>query len=186
MADPLEALEARLRELEDREAIRDLIATYGFTADLAFDDEYVDQFVPDGEYDTGTTIYRGHEQLRDFISDPNGAHKRLAVGRGSLHTNVNAVVRVDGDSAWAEAYSVVFVRESAADFGIMIASYNHWDFARSDGRWRIVRRRKTTVGDDIQRDGTTGREVMVAFPATLHPNERWGGPESAGLQPGRR
>lgn len=158
------ALEARVRELEDREVIHEVVARYGFTADLGLDEEYVAQYAPDGEYDTGKGIHRGHEELLEFISAPEGGHKKDVEGRGSQHTSHNLFIRVNGDTAWAECYSVVFVRTAPESFGIHTAAYNHWDFTRIDDRWRIVRRRRTPIGDAVQKvDGLHGRDVMTEF-----------------------
>ena len=158
-------LERRLQEIEDREAIREVIARYGFTADLGYDDEYVAQYTEDGEYDIGGgRVHRGHEELYEFIHNPLGGHKRYVEGRGSQHTSHNLIIRVDGDTAWAECYSVVFVRTGPHTFDIHTAAYNHWDFRRIDGRWRIRRRRRVPIGDAVQLpDGVSGRDVMTEF-----------------------
>ncbi|HVW44404.1 MAG TPA: nuclear transport factor 2 family protein [Amycolatopsis sp.] len=160
----LARIEARLRDLEDREEIREVVARYGFTADLGIDEAYVAQYTEDGEYDTGTAVFRGHEQLREFISAPEGTHKSQVESRGSQHTSHNLYIRVQGATAWAECYSVVFVRVDAGSFGIRTAAYNHWDFRRVEGRWRIVRRRRTPIGEAVHRtDGVPGIDVMTDF-----------------------
>lgn len=164
--DRLDALERRLRELEDREEIREVIARYGFTADLGHDEEYVAQYTEDGEYDTGKGHHRGHHELYEFIHSPEGGHKKYVEGRGSQHTSHNLYIRIDGDTAWAECYSVVFVRTGPENdaFGVHTAAYNHWDFRRVDGRWRIRRRRRTPIGDAVHKtDGVHGREIMTEF-----------------------
>jgi len=157
--------ERRLKDMEDREEIREVVARYGFTADLGYDEEYVAQYTDDGEYDIGDgRMHRGWHQLYEFIHDPLGGHKRHVEGRGSQHTSHNLIIRVDGDSAWAECYSIVFVRTGPESFGIHTAAYNHWDFRRVDGRWRIRRRRRVPIGDAVHSpDGVSGREVMTEF-----------------------
>jgi hypothetical protein len=164
--DRLAAVAARVQELEDREAIRDLIACYGFTADLNCFEEYVDQWAPDGEYFLGESIlghasYRGRDELMGFISDPRGAHRSHVSGRGSQHTSVNILVRVDGDTAWAESYSIVFVREApdVESFQIYAAAYNHWELRRMDGRWRIQSRRRAP----LRAEGVEARKVLTGF-----------------------
>ena len=44
----LEALEARVQELEDERAIRELLARYGYTADTCKDEAFVDLYTEDG------------------------------------------------------------------------------------------------------------------------------------------
>jgi hypothetical protein len=100
----------------------------------------------------------------EFISSPEGGHKKFVESRGSQHTSLNIYIRVDGETAWAECYSVVFIRTSADSFGIHTGAYNHWDFRLQDGRWRIVKRRRTPIGDSVHEPGgVSGREVMTQF-----------------------
>ena len=44
----IEALEARVLELEEDRAIRDLLARYGFTADTCQDEAFVELYTSDG------------------------------------------------------------------------------------------------------------------------------------------
>lgn len=163
----LAALEERARQLEDLEAIREAIARYGFYADLGLSEEYVRNWTPDGIYDTGPNgVVRGHDELRTLVTDPNGVHKREVEGHGSQHTGVNLVIRVDGDSAWAEGYSIVVISNGAEGYRIFTAGYNHWELRRDDGHWRIAARRRADIGDVHLPGGTWGGSVMTGFQQT--------------------
>lgn len=143
----LATLESRVLELEDIEAVRELVTRYGLTADLGLANPYLDNFTEDGEYVVeGRPTLSGSGDLRRLIENPEGLHKAKVESRGSQHTSPNLVVRVDGDRAWAEGYSAVIVREGDG-FEIFGAGYNHWDFRREDGRWSIARRHRMVIGD---------------------------------------
>ena len=70
---------------------------------------------------------------------------------------VNHFIRVDGDTAWAEAYSIVFVRGDEGYYP-WTCGYNHFEFERKDGRWRLALRLRRPVGGD-----EWGGKVIKAF-----------------------
>jgi hypothetical protein len=162
------ALEAQVRLLQDIEDVREAISRYGFYADLGLGEEYVANWTADGVYDTGPNgVFRGHDELRAFVTDPDGVHKRDVEGHGSQHIGTNLVVRVDGDAAWAEGYSVVMVRGGTEGYRVFTAGYNHWELRREEGRWRIAVRRRADIGDVHLPNGTWGGAVMTGFQKTL-------------------
>lgn len=152
----IEALERRVRELEDKEQIRELIARYGFTADLGHSQAWVDVWTKDGVYDLGPDDKAaGSDSLmKDIITNPVG-HKTIE--NRSLHTVVNHFIRIDGDKAWAEAYSIVFVRGDEGYYP-WTCGYNHFEFERENGRWLIKLRLRRPVGGE-----EWGGEVIKAF-----------------------
>ncbi|MCI0769687.1 MAG: nuclear transport factor 2 family protein [Chloroflexi bacterium] len=143
-------LEQRLQVLEDREKIRETLARYSFTADMGRSREYVENYTDDGTIDLGpSTKWSGHEELTDFITDPAGGHKAIE-GR-CMHTSVNTFIRIEGDAAWAEGYSVVYTKEGGGEregYGVYTLGYNHWTFKRKDGRWLLAYRHRRPVGGD--------------------------------------
>lgn len=153
-----------MRELEDRESIRECVARYGFNADLGLADAYVDGFAPEGRYETGAGgTFEGHAQLRQLIAAPDLPHKREVESRGSEHTSPNLFIRIEGDTAWAEGYSVLVVRTGENSYGIYTAGYNRWEFKRDGDRWRITLRRRVDIGDVHRPGGTWGGCVMTGF-----------------------
>jgi hypothetical protein len=151
----LDEIKTRLRELEDERAIRDLIGRYGHYADLGHEDAWVDQWTDDGVYDLVTIVrkgagyegnirFEGREQLYEHIRDP-AAHKALE-GR-SLHIqDMNLVVRVMGEQAIAESYSMTLLREGDETV-VRSAGMIRWTLRRTDKRWRIVEKRRRPPGD---------------------------------------
>lgn len=82
----------------------------------------------------------GRAAFQAGIEDPDGVHKREIEGQGSLHTTGPLTIRVDGDQAWAEGHTLVWVGQDAGGYRIYTLSYNHWDLEHRDGRWQIAKR----------------------------------------------
>src|SRR5207253_7128908 len=90
----LAALEARVQELEDDRAIRDLLARYGFTADNCQDEAFVQLYTDDGRIKVAANAnaranfgvdewieYENHEGIRTFITHPKGHHSPQLYGK---------------------------------------------------------------------------------------------------------
>lgn len=139
-------LESRLRILEDREKIRETLCRYSFTADMGRSQEYVNNYTPDGVIDLGPeTKWSGAAGLTEFITDPKGGHK--AIENHCMHTSLNTHIRIDGDTAWAEGYSVVYVQEGNG-YKVYTLGYNRWTFQREEDRWLMKYRHRRPVGGD--------------------------------------
>jgi hypothetical protein len=73
-----------------------------------------------------------------------GARQQLPHFVGTTHNTGNQIVEVDGDSAWAEHYTVATHRIAADELGPerdFITSVRYVDrLERRDGDWRIARR----------------------------------------------
>ncbi len=140
----LKALEDRVRDLEDQGQIREVLARYGFNADLGRSQEWVDLWTGDGVYDLDSRKWTGREQLHELIASPTEPHKRDVENR-SQHNVLNLFIRIEGDRAWAEGYSVVVLNKDG-QFGLWTCGYNHWDFERHDGQWLLQRRYRRDIG----------------------------------------
>jgi hypothetical protein len=163
MSDPTElfervtALEVRLRDLEDREGIRELLSLYGFNADVGRVEQYLDCWTDDGLYDNREQRqYRGRTELEELLRSPSGYHK-LEIENRSQHAIGNLIIRIEGDTAWAEGYSSMIIGDEEGA-RLRSAAYNHWDFVRVDGGWRMKRRLRRSIGGE-----TWGGDVMSAY-----------------------
>jgi hypothetical protein len=142
----LKQLEARVQELEDQEKIRECLSRYSFNADLGRSEEYVNNYTPDGTIDLGPdTKWAGKEQMMDFIANPKGGHKAIE-GR-CQHTSMNYFIRVNGNTAWAEGYSVVYLKKGDT-YEPFTCGFNHWDFEKRGDRWYLKYRLRRPVGGD--------------------------------------
>jgi hypothetical protein len=151
----LDQLKRRVTQLEDERAIRELISRYGHYADLGHEDAWVGQWTEDGVYDLvsvlragagydGLVRFEGHAELYRQIRDP-AAHKAME-GR-SLHVqDMDLVIRIDGDEAVAESYSMTLLRDGN-DMVLRSAGMIRWTFRRIDGRWLIREKKRRPAGD---------------------------------------
>lgn len=151
-----DVLRRRVERLEDEREIRELMSSYGYHADAARDEAWLQQWTEEGRMDISTADhdgpgYRdkiqfvGKEQLRAFIEDDQGHHLE-GFYRHSLHLQGNNVsVRIDGDEATALSYSIL-LQQVGAELRTLGAGVNRWLFRRVDGRWRIHERRRREVG----------------------------------------
>jgi ketosteroid isomerase-like protein len=147
-SDRIAVLEKRLAILEDKEKIREVLARYGYNADLGRSDEYVNVWTKDGVYDLDAGKLEGEAAIREMISSPTGAHKSQIENR-SMHTVCNLHIGIEGDTAWAEGYSVVWVKGEDGKAAPWTVGYNHWEFRRSGDGWLMTLRRRRDVGGPV-------------------------------------
>ena len=121
--------------LEEKDAIRELMARYCFAFDRGRFDEWVELFTEDGCFDLGERGYhRGREALRKFLRMlplTNGVP-------GMQHCVMNPIVHVDGTSATADSYVVV---QGGPTVGILVAGRYEDRLVQQDGGWRFLQRR---------------------------------------------
>ena len=138
-AGPGGAVEARLRRLEDRDAIRRLFEEYRRALDERDFDAYTGLFAEDGVFVTNTRIYVGRKEIREMLEQLPGSGADGPRG-GSVHLLANPVVDVDGDGATAEATWAFIVRgESDTPALRMLGRYRDV-LRREGGTWKFVRR----------------------------------------------
>ena len=153
------ALVARVQELEDDRAIRDLLARYGYMADNCDDEGFVNLYTDDGAISlsiskaaaasmgTDAAVWTGKDAVREFITHPQGHHSPELYGKSMhLHGN-NLVTHVHGDDAVADSYGVALATADGKTT-IVSAGNNQWQLRRVGGRWLIRERRGATLGDD--------------------------------------
>lgn len=141
VAGPSEArlarLEARVRDLEDRAAIRDLIAAYGPAADSGDCAAAAVAWAADGSYDIdGFGIVEGPAGIAAILE---GAHHQQLIAGGAAHVLSPLAITLSGDTATAVGYSCVF-RHTGDGFEAHRVAANRWTLVRADGQWRIARR----------------------------------------------
>lgn len=140
MAVDVEELAARLARLEDEQAIRRVILTYGPAADSGLASRAGALWADDGEYDwdTDRPALAGPPAVTAMLE--GRAHQSL-VTNGVAHFAGPPLIEVDGDRATALSYSFVLRRE-ADDQRVYVWRLGaaRWEFVRVDGGWRIHRR----------------------------------------------
>jgi hypothetical protein len=131
---------------EDKLAVIDLIADYGFRLDAADLDGYVNNFMPDGVFDGGGGALHGRDEIRAYVghlieigeAGPDGpARLRHILGIPSVH----------GDSERCRARTYVMIpghrpvqgSDGKEVFVPMVGTYTD-DIVKHEGRWRFAKR----------------------------------------------
>jgi hypothetical protein len=159
MAESLEErvarLEARIEELEDDRAIRELLARYAYNADGCRDEAYVQLYTEDGAMDLSggqgnVRRWQGHEALREFITDTTGHQAPGFYGRAMHVQGNNVVTHIDGDDAIVNSYSIVLAGDpnGGPKISLFSAGNNQWTLKKQGGKWLIKERRRRHIGDD--------------------------------------
>lgn len=146
-------LATRLRLLEDREAIRDLIASYGPLADSGDAEGVAALWTADGIYAVdGFPEARGHTAIAALITGP--VHQAL-MARGCAHLLGAPVITLEGERATARCQSVVLAKAGEVWEPVRVAA-NRWELARTTEGWRVIRR------DNALLDGREAARVLLA------------------------
>jgi hypothetical protein len=142
-------LEDRLRAVEDRLAIFQLIASHPPAADTGNDGYYRDAFAADAVIDLGTKTATGNEAIAAVVKTPE---HRGAIAAGLCHFAGLPRVELDGDSAVAISYLQVLTPNkdakpvelsghgASSGYRIHRLGANRWDLKRTAPGWKVVRR----------------------------------------------
>jgi len=136
MADDGTALEARLRRLEDLEAIRQLFIDYGYYLDHGEFENYGKLFADDGEVLLGP-IGRasGPQAITELMT------KTLSGRQGmSYHIITNPIIKLDGDSATTDVMWTVVVKDDAGKPHVSMLGRHRDTVVRQRGEWKFKRR----------------------------------------------
>jgi hypothetical protein len=135
--DRLAALEAKLQEVMDRQAIFDCIKRNSRGNDR-FDVELVtSSYHPDGVHELGQKLISG----REYGEHANHAHGALF--DANLHNVTMHMCEIDGDVAHAESYSLGVFLDKGGETGRILAGRYIDRLEKRDGEWRIALRRAT-------------------------------------------
>ncbi|WP_408591350.1 nuclear transport factor 2 family protein [Novosphingobium sp.] len=148
----LEILDRRLRQLEDREAIRELIASYGPLADAGMANELAALWTEDGIYEiVGFSKAVGHAEIAGLIDGP--VHQAL-MADGCAHLLGPVSIALHGDEAEARGHSVV-LRHDGEGFAAHRVSANRWSLRRTPQGWRVTHRANALL------DGTEAARLLL-------------------------
>lgn len=153
-----DALSGRLQALEDREAIRNLIASYGPLADSGDAQAVAALWTSDGVYAVdGFPEARGHAAIAALIEGP--VHRDL-MSDGCAHVLSPPVITLAGDQATALCHSIVF-RKTGAGWDTVRVAANNWQFVRTSEGWRAARR------DNALLDGRAAARTLLAISGSV-------------------
>jgi hypothetical protein len=128
-------LKQRIQVLEDKEAILDVLARYGFTYDLMRLDEWCDLFTEDGVFNIDAhgkiDIVQGRDKLKALFKEmPYLAAQHLQLG---------VIIKVNGDNAKAIGFQVLTINKGDSETKPFIDNtfVRTWTLQRVKGKWLI-------------------------------------------------
>jgi uncharacterized protein (TIGR02246 family) len=137
-------VEARLRALEDKEAIHALLTTYGRTLDARDFAGFEQLFARDAEFVSGpTATAKGPAAIRALLEGLLKTNAAPVPGR-DFHLFYNETIDVTGDEATALSKGAFVVRGQNNRLEMSILANYHDQLVREDGRWKFKRRQ---IGD---------------------------------------
>ncbi|HWP66843.1 MAG TPA: nuclear transport factor 2 family protein [Candidatus Limnocylindria bacterium] len=127
-----------LRELADRQAIRDLVTRYACAVDRRDFDAVAACFTPDAE--TDYTFFAG--PIAEVLEKIRAGVGGFAM---TMHVLGNHLAEVRGDTATSETYAVCYHRRPGVPDGaqLVVAMRYLDELVRTPAGWRIRRRRAT-------------------------------------------
>ena len=141
LASKLVALENRVRELEDVDALRNLKSEYAAACDDNYDpDRLAALFVEDATWESqGMGRHEGREAIREFFRGISG-HFVFA-----LHYGLNPSIEVTGDTARAKWY--LFMPCTVGDTGKAMwrAGLDEEEYVRVDGKWMFKSKKSAPI-----------------------------------------
>lgn len=143
----------RVRALEDKAAIQEVLTAYGPAVD-AGDAEAVGRlWVENAVYDIDIRVMEGRDAITEMVrTAPHQDY--IAEGCGHLLDPIH--VRVDGDTAVATCHSMLLRRNPDEDsFRVWRVTANRFELVRTDGTW-LIRRRTARLLDG----STAARELL--------------------------
>lgn len=122
---------------EDKVAVMNLIASYAFKLDASDLDGYVDNFAPDGVFDSTNGRIEGRQAIREFVGRllENGR-----AGKDGTLRHVMGIPRIeaDGDRCRAQTYVMIPGRTDDGQVRVMMTGTYTDDIVKVDGAWRFA------------------------------------------------
>jgi len=158
-------LEARLRAIEDRLEILNLIAGHPPGADSASGEYAASQWIDGGEFDRGPGL-NGAASHAETIANLAAPAFQAAIAQGITHFAGLPYIEIDGDHAVVTSYLQVLMPDphgeavelsahgTSTGFRIHRLSANRWDLVRAPEGWRIARRVLRSM------DGAEARAIL--------------------------
>jgi SnoaL-like domain len=166
MTDPGTSLERRLRAIEDRLQIYNLIASHPPSADTGAAAYAEAVYSEDGVFDRGADLpgWSGNKGIAANLQSPG---HQAAIAGGLAHFTGLPHVTVDGDTAVVISYLQILAPKKSGEavevpnhgasrgYHIHRVVANRWDLVRAPSGWKIKRRTSRLV------DGSEGsREIL--------------------------
>jgi ketosteroid isomerase-like protein len=138
MARANRTIEERLQQLEDQDAIRQIVSAYSYSVDGCNAESVGALYVEDGVYAVGDMDpFVGRDRVAAITADKG--HRALVAG-GCAHVSLPPFIAIEGDLAVATCHTMV-ARNGDDGFWIWRLSASRLELVReADGEWRIEKR----------------------------------------------
>ena len=145
------SLEDRLRAIEDRLEIYNLIASHPPSADTGGKEHVAASWVEDGVFDRGENLSspRGRDMLAKQVLSPE---HQAAIAGGIAHFTGLPHVAIDGDTAVVTSYLAILVPQTQGEpvavpnhgsgkgFRVHRMTANRWQLVRTPQGWKFKHR----------------------------------------------
>ncbi|MFC1956890.1 nuclear transport factor 2 family protein [Chloroflexota bacterium] len=128
----LEELEARIKLLEDTEAISKMTSKFAYFIDAQNWQAAADLFIEDAEFDTGLGIYQGKNDITRFLREVLPSSFSFTV-----HMIHNPVIEVEGVNASGEWYLEVPVTQVPSNRALWAAAKYEATYIKIDREWKF-------------------------------------------------
>jgi hypothetical protein len=160
MANPTD-LEARIRALEDLEAIKRLKYRYWRCLDLKRWDELAGCFTDDAtvDYGGGTYRFQGVDAIMRFLRESLGAHTGALGSHHGHHPEIELTGETTARGTWALDN---YLFNAAQKRSVRIAAFYHDEYVKLGGTWRIQHTGYTYVfHEEWSRDDTPSLRLLA-------------------------
>jgi len=144
----LDTLKGKVRLLEDKEAIRDVLVRYSFNADLYRTENFLKLWTDDLTFVRDASgqeeILKGKDTIRNMQDEEEKLNKALPV-YGSEHLQLNYHIDVDDDTAVATGYQLI-VQRWEGGYGIRLCTMRQFRLKRVEGSWLINEAQSRLIG----------------------------------------
>jgi uncharacterized protein (TIGR02246 family) len=127
-------LEARLRRLEDRQELADLVARYGPAVDDRDAAALAELYAEDSVFDTVAGVMRGRDQVIEYYL------MQLSNFGASFHYMHTQTVEFEDDDC-ARGLVTAHAEMASESGAFWVALRYHDRYVREDGRWRFALRK---------------------------------------------
>ena len=170
-------IEARLRDIEDRLAIYDLIASHPPSADTAADDYTRAIYTEDGVFDRGEGLSGASGNAAIAAMTLSAGHQE-AIRGGLAHFAGLPHIVLDGDTAYVTSYLQILHPDALGEdrelanhgrsrgYRIHRVAANRWTLVRTPRGWKVASRKLRPI------DGSApAREILARALAGYRPEE---------------
>lgn len=134
-----DALAARVKVLEDRDAIRALLVTYARTLDERDFAGFAQLWAADAEFlGGGSNTAKGPKAISDLLQGLLKVNAAPVPGR-DFHLVMNQTIDVSGDTATGFSRGTWVVTDPDSKMRISIIANYYDQFVREGGRWKFKR-----------------------------------------------